>query len=99
MSKYMIDPIGLPFDDEPRDAFVDDFLPGSLFRFALWWGGCQERQWVVRWEEREVQESKERKETEDKRMKISLAQTLMSSGYPEIEAVAKRKILKGLHTL
>jgi len=53
----------------------------------------------LRREEREVQESKERKEVEDKKMKISLAQTLMSSGDPEIEAVAKRKLLETLHTL
>ena len=56
-------------------------------------------EWELRQEEREVQESKERKEVEDKKMKISLAQTLMSSGYPEIEAVAKRKLPKTLHTL
>jgi len=52
----------------------------------------------LRWEEREVQESKEHKEAEDKKMKIRLAQTLMSNGDPKLEAVAKRK-LETLHTL
>ena len=38
----------------------------------------------LRQEERELQESKECKEAEDKRMKISLAQTLMGSGDAEL---------------
>jgi len=54
---------------------------------------------TLHWEEREVQESKGHKEVEVKNMKISLAQTLMSRGDPENEAVAKRKLLETLHTL
>ena len=53
-------------------------------------------EWELRQEEREIQESKECKEAEDKRMKISLAQILMGSGDSELQMAAKRKLLDTL---
>jgi len=53
-------------------------------------------EWELRQEEREIQESKECKEAEDKRMKISLAQILMGSGDAELQMAAKRKLLETL---
>ena len=53
-------------------------------------------EWELRQEEREIQESKECKEAEDKMMKISLAQILMGSGDPERQTAAKRKLLETL---
>ena len=53
-------------------------------------------EWELRWEEREIQESKERKEAEDKKMKISLVQISMGSGDAELQMAAKRKLLETL---